>query len=334
MQPTSSMCVRCSMSNRRRSHGMIAVDIVSPEPFSPEEDRAVAFGLKGVPIDSESNQAYFGVVATNSTDQTQIIPFLTPEREVFLEYDLTRLITTLGQPKKPVVGLIDGTGVDGFQGGAGSKPWVALEQARTLFTVTAIDPQTTKIDPSVAVLLIVHPRKLTSDQQFAIDQFVLGGGHALVFVDPDAESLSGNPQDAIATGVTDGGASDLPALFKAWGVDYDPKKIVADWGQAMRVEGESFGRTIMSEFPPYIEVKPPYLNPADPVTGDLKLVNMVTAGALLQSQSASTTMMPLITSSARTLLANPEDAEGNADPLAFMNKLSSPAIKLISWRRA
>ena len=303
---------------RRRGHGMITIEIVSPEPYSPEEDRAVGFGLKGVPIDSEGNQAYFGIVATNSTDQIQAIPFLTPEREIFLEYDLTRLIGTLGQPKKPVVGLIDGTGA--MHGSGNAKPWVVLEQASTIFTIKPIDPKATTIDPAIAVLLIVHPRHLSTDLQFAIDQFVLGGGHALVFVDPDAESLSGDPQEALARGVTDGGASDLPELFKAWGIDYSPAKIVADWDQAMRVEGENFGRPVMSAFPPYIEVKPPYLTPTDPVTGDLKLVNMVTVGALLQSPGARTAMMPLISSSSHSLLANPQDAEGNANPLTFLDK--------------
>ncbi len=304
----------------RHSHGRITVDDIAPEPYSAEEDRAFSFGLHGVPVDDEGNQAYFGIVATNSTDQTQTIPFLTPDREVFLEYDLTRLIASLGQPKKPVVGLIDGTGAGGMQGGDQGKPWVSLEQARTLFTIRRIDQLTSTIDPAIPVLLIVHPKDLSPITQFAIDQYVLGGGHALVFVDPDAESVAAPMSEMMSSGTPGGGASDLPALFKAWGIDYDPHKIVADWGQSMRVEGESFDRPIVTQFPPYIEIKPPHLDPDDPVTGDLKVINMVTVGALLQAQDAKTTMTPLITSSAHSALANAEDAVGNADPLAFLSK--------------
>ena len=85
----------------------ISLEVIDPEPFSPEEDRAAAFGLRGVPYDPTGNRGYFGLVGTNTTDDTDSIPFLAPDREPFLEYDLTRLVYNLAHPAKPVVAVLD-----------------------------------------------------------------------------------------------------------------------------------------------------------------------------------------------------------------------------------
>src|SRR5262252_2085253 len=95
------------------AQGKIKVELINPEPFSPEEDRAAGFGLRGVPYDSQGSRGYFGIVGTNTTDDTDSIAFLAPNREAFLEYDLTRLINNLAHPEKPVVALIDGIGMTG-----------------------------------------------------------------------------------------------------------------------------------------------------------------------------------------------------------------------------
>ena len=297
----------------RLGHGKIQVETVAPEPFSPEEDRAFGFGLRGVPIDEEGSQTYFGIVGTNSTDRTETIPFLTPEREVFLEYDLTRLVSTLQQVKPPVVGLIDGAGTSGAS-------WSAMAEARHQFTVRTLNADTTMIDPTTAALMIVHPRDLSPGETFAIDQYVLNGGHVLAFVDPDAETVAPGG-DAMSMGSAPaGGSSDLPGLFKAWGIAYDATKTAADWDQAMRIQAESFGRPTVVDYPPYIAAKPPFLKPDDPVTGDLKIVNMITPGALAHVEGAASVFTPLIQTSPHAALVESSDAVAAADPLAFLAK--------------
>ena len=305
---------------RRRSHGHIEVEVISPESYSPEEDRAVGFGLRGMPVDNDGNEAYFGIAATNSTDRTEIIPFLSPEREVFLEYDLTKLIEGLATPKKPVIGLLDGAGAESGQpsGEGGGGPWISVEQVRQIFTVQPVMPDATSIDAAVSVLLILHPKDLSPATTFAIDQFVLGGGHALIFVDPDAESVAGSMDSPM--GPSGGGASDLPELFKAWGVEYDPTKVAGDWDQALEIRAESFGRPVTTTFPPFIGVRAPYLNGGDPVSGDLKTVNMLTTGAFRQTEGARTAFTPLMTTSPHARLVDAADTAGTADPLAFLSK--------------
>src|SRR5207237_1273164 len=95
------------------ARGKIRFEELNPVPFSDVEDRAVAFGLQGVPIDQGGEQVYFGLAATNSTDDQQVIPFFQPERERFLEYDLTTLVHKLAFPKKTVVGLITSLPLEG-----------------------------------------------------------------------------------------------------------------------------------------------------------------------------------------------------------------------------
>src|SRR5208282_4702305 len=108
------------------AQGRIRLEVYNPEPFSDAEDRAVGFGLQGVPLGNEGDQVYFGLAGTNSTDDEQIISFFQPDRERFLEYDVTHLIAGLENPQKKVIGLISLLPMAGAFGnpmmGQGSTP--------------------------------------------------------------------------------------------------------------------------------------------------------------------------------------------------------------------
>src|SRR5579864_8284557 len=122
--------------------GKINLEMLDPEPFSPVEDRAVAFGLQGVPIDQGGEQVYFGLAATNSTDDQQVIPFFQPDRERFLEYDLTKLIYSLAHPKKTVVGVVSSLPLEGdfmaAMQGKPLEPYAVIEQLRPLYEVRTL----------------------------------------------------------------------------------------------------------------------------------------------------------------------------------------------------
>ena len=90
------------------SGGRFQLQIIDPEPFSDAEDRAVAAGLKGLRLNREGDTAFFGLAAENSTDQTGVIEIFSPERERYLEYDVSKLVWTLNNPKKRIFGLISG----------------------------------------------------------------------------------------------------------------------------------------------------------------------------------------------------------------------------------
>ena len=173
------------------SGGRLELAVFDPEPFSDAEDKAVAAGLRGVRLNQDGEAGYFGLVGTNSTDIDATIPFFTTDREAFLEYDLTKLIYTLANPKKRVVGLITSLPLDGgmnpmamMGGGRPPPPQMVMEQIRDFFEVKTLAQDVKEIPADVDVLMVAQPDRLTPEAAYAIDQYVLGGGKILAFVDP------------------------------------------------------------------------------------------------------------------------------------------------------
>lgn len=277
------------------SDGKIRLEFYNPEPFSDAEDRAVAFGLQGVPIGGGGDQVYFGLAGTNSTDDEEIIPFFQVDRERFLEYDVTKLVASLANPKKKVIGLVSSLPMGGsfgnpMMGQASVQPWVIMTEMRQQFTVRELGENPDKIDKDIDVLMIVHPKALSAKAQFAVDQYVLGGGHALVFVDPVAESDTG-PSPMMMTGAS---SSDLKRLFAAWGLELVPDKVAGDRELATRVQAPVSGRTQTIDYIAWLSLGEDNLNRDDVVTADLSNLLMATPGILEKKQGATTTFAPLV----------------------------------------
>ena len=277
------------------SDNKIRLEFYNPEPFSDAEDRAVAFGLQGVPLGGAGDQVYFGLAGTNSTDDEEIIPFFQVDRERFLEYDVTKLVAGLANPKKKVIGLVSSLPMGGSFGnpmmGQGSvQPWVIMTEMRQQFTVRELGENPDKIDKDIDVLMIVHPKALSAKAQFAVDQYVLGGGHALVFVDPNAESDTG-PSPMMMTGAS---SSDLKRLFAAWGLELVPDKVAGDRELATRVQAPVSGRTQTIDYIAWLSLGEDNLNRDDVVTADLSNLLMATPGILEKKKGASTTFAPLV----------------------------------------
>ena len=295
------------------SNGAIKLELIDPEPFSPEEDRAVGFGLNGVPMTEAGDLGYFGIAATNTTDDTDVIPFLTPQRERFLEYDLTRMINNLANPKKKVIALVSGIPVDSDPLKK-YKPWALVDQLRQFFEVRT-QGLTPKITDDVDLLMIVHPFGLSEESKYAIDQYVLRGGKAIVFVDPHPEEGARSNQ---ALRLPAGLGSHLPKLFKAWGLKFDRDKVLGDLKAGQRVQAgvDSFGRPIITRYVAWTSYGPENLNTEDVTLAQLRLLNFGTPGYLEVEKDATTTVTPLITSTeasgpfdANSVRRNPQPAE-------------------------
>jgi ABC-type uncharacterized transport system involved in gliding motility auxiliary subunit len=279
------------------SGGKLRLEIYDPQPFSNVEDRALAFGLQGVPIDSTGDRVYFGLAATNSTDDQQIIAFFQPERERFLEYDLTKLIHSLAVPKKTVIGLISTLPLEGdvmaMMRGQPSHPTVVVEQLQQLDKIETLGADIDAIPADVDVLMLVHPQNLPSKTLFAIDQFVLKGGKALVFVDPHSEMQAAQPNGMNPAGAPS--ASDLAPLFKAWGLEMLPNVAAGDLRNAQQVEVPvSGGGEEAVDYIAWLDLKSANLNRTDMITADLNHVTMATAGILEPLPGAKTNFEPLV----------------------------------------
>ena len=167
----------------RAANGKIKVLVIDPEPFSEEEDRAVGYGVRGVPLNEGDEILYFGVAGTSSIDDEKVIPYVSIEREQFLEYDLAKLVHNLANPKRKVIGLLSSLPIGGMGPraqlqGLTAPPWVVYDQITQLFEVKTIEARDGEIPDTVDVVMVVHPRELSEKLQYAVDQFVLGGGNA------------------------------------------------------------------------------------------------------------------------------------------------------------
>jgi gliding motility-associatede transport system auxiliary component len=279
------------------SDGKLRLESYDPQPFSDVEDRAVAFGLQAVPIDNEGDKVFFGLAGTNSTDDQQVIAFFSPERERFLEYDLTKLVHSLAVPKKPVVGLISTLPLAGdmmaMMQGRPSQPEAVLEQLQQLDKVDTLGINIDAIPADVDVLMLVHPQNLPPKTMFAIDQFVLKGGKALIFVDPHSELQASEPSQSHPPGSPT--ASDLAPLFKAWGFQMLPGVVAGDRRDAQQVEVPVPGRGEEPlDYVAWLDLKAANLNRSDMITADLSHITMASAGILQPLPGAKTNFEPLI----------------------------------------
>ena len=277
--------------------GRIVLTVIDPEPFSEEEDRAVAYGLRGVPLLDGESTFYFGLVGTNTLDDEEVIPRFTPEREEFLEYDLTKMIHTLGQGARPVVGLLTALPLDGrspqaMMTGRPPEPWLILERMEELFEVRRLSAATLeRVEDDVDVLMVVHPKGLSGAARYAIDQFALGGGHALVFVDPNAEAdmtptVPGLPPVP--------GKSELDELLAAWGLELDTARSVGDMQLGADVQAQVGDRIATIRYPMWMNVPAPLLDREDVVTAELGNLTFGTAGALVTRPDTGLTVRPLV----------------------------------------
>jgi ABC-type uncharacterized transport system involved in gliding motility auxiliary subunit len=280
----------------RRSKGKIKLNVIDPAPFSEDEDRATEFGLTPAPAGPYGESVYFGLAGTNSTDGRETIPLFAEEKEQFLEYDITSLIYRLSNPKKPTVGVLSTLPVDAsFDQNTGrmQEGWASLAQLGELVQLRTLSPDIAKIDADVDLLVLIHPKELQPKTLYAIDQFVMRGGKLIAFVDPQSENdpaaQQGGPM-AMAPR-----SSSLGPLLDAWGVAYDPGKVVGDRGLGLTVQLRQDAQP--SQHIGIIGLNRESMDAKDVVTSALNSINVWSAGALKKKDGATIQFSPLLQSS-------------------------------------
>lgn len=279
--------------------GKILLTVIDPLPFSEEEDRAAQFGLQGVGIPGGTDPVYLGLAGTDSVDNVEVITFFQPDKEEFLEYDIAKLVSTLATPEKTIVGFVSAipmTGNFNPQTQQMSQPWVVYQQASQLFEIRELGTGFEAVDDDISLLWVVQPRNLSNATQYAIDQFVMRGGKALIFVDPLAESDPVPPMQGMPPGMPPmGQGSDLPALFEAWGIGFTADDVVADAELALQISGGRSGQSVRHFG--YIGLTHEQFSDDDIVTADLNSINMGTAGHFTLEAGEDLAFEPLMTSS-------------------------------------
>ncbi len=290
-------------------NGRLSLSIIDPEPFSEDEDLADQFGIQPVPVTQGGEAIYFGLVAARQLPEdapealriSETMPLIRPDQEPFLEYEFVKLITQAANPERAVVALLTELDVDGgFDPGAQQmlQPWFVMDVIRQLYEVRRISEFDESIDEDVDIVMLVHPRDLSEQMLYAIDQHIMRGGETLVFLDPNADSLvTRSPQGVL---VPAGMSSDLPGLLAAWGVEYDSSKVLADSNLALRV---SMGQGSRPE--PHLGmlgIQRANLDGDDIITSRLETINVSSAGVIARAEGAETLFEPLMQSSANSML--------------------------------
>lgn len=310
------------------SDGNLSLEIIDPAPFSAEEDLATEFGIQPVPLAQGRESVYFGVVAADPatvTDEDRgvfdTIPLIRPDQEEFLEYEFARLITRVINPDPTIVGVITTLDIDGGFNPAtnqATRPWAFMDTVRYMYDVRRLQDDTAQIDEDIDILLVVHPQELPEQTLYAIDQFVLRGGRAMVFVDPNSDT-----QTQIAMGgggFRDNMASDMPDLLQAWGIDYDPTQVVTDRELALYVTLQQ-GQRPVAHYGMLGIQRSGFAN--DIVSGQLEVMNMSSVGALQPADGASTTFEPLIQTTDQTMLMGTGFFSEMGDPTLLIDEFVS-----------
>jgi ABC-type uncharacterized transport system involved in gliding motility auxiliary subunit len=306
------------------AHGKIVLEEIDPEPFTAAEDQATANGLSGAPTES-GDLVYFGLVGTNTIDGKETIAFFSQDREPFLEYDLSSLVYHLSTPKKPKLGIVSSLPLQFGPGGIAAamqghaQPFMIYQELNRTYTTLMLEPNFTAIPGDVDVLMIAHPGPLNDRQLYAIDQFVLRGGRALVLVDPMSEIS--NPGGGFNQQMGGPTSSDLPKLFKAWGIGYDAGKVLADADLAQSVQTSADPRNPIARYPIWIHLGADRFDHSDQVTASLQSLNLASVGALAPLKNASTNFAPLVTSSKNASLLDATQVRVNPQPQELMAQI-------------
>ncbi len=295
---------------RQASKGQIEIQKLDPVPDSDAEDSARLDGVEGQPIRLGESPIYLGV-SVSMLDQKEALPFLSPDRERLLEYDLSRAISRVMTHDNPVVGVMSPLPLQGQQmnpmmarmGQRGQQPWVLLSELQRDFKVQPVEMSVEKIPDEVKLLVLIHPKGMTDANEYALDQYVMRGGKLIAFLDP----LSVLDQSGQQMGMPMPSSSTMEKLLKAWGLTFDTGKVVADL--------DYVGRTRQGRAPTVLALTEKAMNKDDILTANMDNLFYVWGGAFTGTPVEGLTMSPIIKSSKNSQLVDPMMAQFTGEKL-------------------
>ena len=283
----------------------LVIEKYNPRPDSEEEDAAQLDGME--PQQLASGEQFYLGLAVSRLERKQYIPVVAPQRERLLEYDLVRAIARAGIAERPKLGLMSGLPVLGERFNPmtrqSSEPWVLANELRRDFDVVQVNMTADTIAKEIGVLLLIHPRDIGEPTEYALDQFVLRGGKLIAFVDPYAYfdqapgPMPGMPGQA--------SSSTLPRLFKAWGVQMDPGKVIADVVFASG-GGQRYTPTVLS-------LNRTAFNRDDVVTSQIETLLYAFGGAFTLKPAEGLAATELVRSSTKSMLVDNATATVSGD---------------------
>ena len=271
---------------KRAASGHIKVQQFDPEPLSDAADAAQLDGIRGRKT-GMGETIYFGI-SVQLLGETEALPFLHPNQEQKLEYQLTRAIYRVSHPEKPVVGIISPLPVMGTPGpqmqlpgmrNQAQPPWRLITELRKDYEVREISlKEKAEIPADLDALILIHPKNFSKEKWFAVDQYVLSGGRLMALIDPlsTADMQNQNPMMRRRSGGS--APSDLGPLMKSWGLRMDAEKVVADLVNVTRVRNPQTGQPMA--MPTILTLTGDAIAQDNPATSGLESLLVAFAGAI------------------------------------------------------
>jgi ABC-type uncharacterized transport system involved in gliding motility auxiliary subunit len=302
------------------SGGNVVLRRVDPKPFSEEEDAARAAGLAVQPIDGTGKSLTLGIVIEGPTDKVEIIATISPEDESLLEYEIARRIVSVARGSKPVVAVLSSMPeippLDPRNPTARPGPPLIIEQLRALFDVRYVDIPAEggpTLPEATAALVLIQPRDWTDATLRVIDAWAVAGKPILALLDPWCETDPAVGANAGNLGAPAGTTFNLGALLASWGIELAGESgadggaatpfVVGDQTFATRVQARSQAGTAMQlAYVPWLSLTKDGLVKDDPITGSLNAINIMSAGSIRTTPSATTTVTPILTSTEKSEL--------------------------------
>ena len=298
--------------------GKIELSFIEPEPYSDDEDYVNRYGIQGFPIDQEGSKIYFGMIASNTTDDIEVVSFFDPSKAATLEKQLTDIVYKLNRSKKPMIGFL--SWVDTAppmmpNNQLGQGEYTILEELSYFYDFEFLDTDVESFE-DIDLLFVYHPSDITDKTEYAIEQFILEGGETVIFLDPFFEKNDHSNK-----------TSDLTNILKTLNINYN-SNVILDGAQATRLQTQqnisdntSLQTILKLNWP---EVRGQFINQSEEIGNGLSLIRLVSAGGLTPlNEESEISYIPLISSSEVTMDLPMREVH---DPIKLINNFQPTGI--------
>ena len=298
--------------------GKIELNFIEPEPYSDDEDYVNRYGVQGFPIDQEGSKVYFGLIASNTTDDIETVPFFDPSKAGTLEKQLTDIVYKLNRSKKPMIGFlswVDTTPPMMPNNQLGQGEYTILEELSYFYDFEFLDTDVESFE-GIDLLIVYHPSDISDKTEYAVEQFILNGGKSVIFVDPFFEKNDHSNK-----------SSNLENVLKTLNINYN-SNVILDGAQATRLqtqqnitENTSLQTMLKLNWP---EVRGQYINQAEEIGDGLSLIRLVSPGGLSPlNDESEISYTPIMSSSEVTMDLPMKEVH---DPIKLINNFQPTGI--------
>ena len=298
--------------------GKIELNFIEPEPYSEDEDYVNRYGVQGFPIDQEGSKVYFGLIASNTTDDIETVAFFDPSKAATLEKQLTDIVYKLNRSKKPMIGFlswVDTTPPIMPNNQLGQGEYTILEELSYFYDFEFLDTDVKNFE-GIDLLVVYHPSDVSEETEYAIEQFILSGGKSVIFVDPFFEKNDHSNK-----------TSDLKNVLKTLNINFN-SNVILDGAQATRLQTQqnisdntSLQTLLKLNWP---EVRGQFINQSEEIGDGLSLIRLVSPGGLSQLNDESEVIYTSIMSSSEATMDLP--IKEVLDPIKLINNFKPSGV--------